>query len=278
MKREKRCTRKQRLAKGGGGEDDTVLSIVEKKAVESAAPVAGYAARKGLRLLGIGKRKPNLAAAALHEVNQAADSPDLTHSIEAAAKETATIAEKALHTFNAALSTDGMKTETKRALDNAAQYTEMALTSMDEPIDLALDKLNEAGSKAASSMAKGAVKVGSSVLSAIPGVGAVMALGNIADNVAHTAEQVTESVADAVDAVTEVVHTLREKQLQAQQTLQETQQSIQAFQKQSYSLPQQQHIQQQGGYMGSSKTHTCNRAKQRWLLRNKYRTRKVRFM
>lgn len=268
MGREKRVTTRKRLV---GGNQETVLSIVKDNIDTQAPPAASYAARKGLRLLGIGKRR-KLAASALHEINQAADSEELTSSVQAAARETAALAEKTLHTFNEALSTPGLKEETKRALDNLSEYTELALESMDQPIDDALDKLHDAGTKMASNVVQGAVKVGSSALSAIPGVGAVVALGKIANDVAHTAEKVTESVSDAVDAVADAVRTLRMKQREAQQTLENTQASMKAFQEQSYSLPEQQHIQQQGGY-----GRTQSRNKQRWLLRNKYRTRKVRF-
>ena len=121
------------------------------------------------------------------------------------AAETAEISEKLLENFNEKLSTPKMKEETKEALDNAAEYADIAVEAMDEPINKAVDQLNEAGTKALSGVVSGLIKVGTDALAAVPGAGAIIELGKMANDATAAAGDVVEATSDVTSTLSKVV-------------------------------------------------------------------------
>ena len=77
------------------------------------------------------------------------------------------------------------KKELSESIDNAADVAEITIKAMDKPIDAAIVKLNDAGTKAASGIGAGAIKVGTDMLGAIPGFGAIIDLGKIINACNH---------------------------------------------------------------------------------------------
>ena len=145
------------------------------------------------------------SAALIGNINDALESPEVGESLNEVAEETAEISEKLLENFNEKLSTPKMKEETKVALDNAAEYADIALEAMDEPINKAVDQLNEAGTKALSGAVSGAIKVGTDALAAIPGAGAIIELGKMANDATAAAGDVVEAASDATTTISKVV-------------------------------------------------------------------------
>jgi hypothetical protein len=91
------------------------------------------------------------------------------------------------------------------ALENAAQYAEIALVAMDQPINKALDKLHEAGIKAAASSVSGVIKVGTDAMAAVPGVGAIVELGKVVNDVSTAVGNVVGAASDATNTVSKLV-------------------------------------------------------------------------
>ena len=145
------------------------------------------------------------SAAVIGNINDVLESPEVGESLNEAAEETAEISEKLLENFNEKLSTPKMKEETKVALDNAAEYADIALEAMDEPINKAVDQLNEAGTKALSGVVSGLVKVGTDALAAVPGAGAIIELGKMANDATAAAGDVVEATSDATSTISKVV-------------------------------------------------------------------------
>ena len=145
------------------------------------------------------------SATVIGNINDVLESPEVGESLNEAAEETAEISEKLLENFNEKLSTPKMKEETKVALDNAAEYADIALEAMDEPINKAVDQLNEAGTKALSGAVSGAIKVGTDALAAIPGAGAIIELGKMANDATAAAGDVVEAASDATTTISKVV-------------------------------------------------------------------------
>lgn len=145
------------------------------------------------------------SAAVIGQINDVLESPKVENSISEAAEETAEIGEKLLENFNEKLSSPEFKEEAKEALDNAADYTNIVVEAMDEPVNNAVDQLNEAGTKAASGAVSGIIKVGTDALAAVPGAGAIIELGKIANDASKAVGDVVEAASDATSTVSKVV-------------------------------------------------------------------------
>ena len=145
------------------------------------------------------------SAAVLENINDVLESPKVGETLTEAATETAEIGEKLLETFNEKLSTPELKEETKIALDNVADYADIAVEALDEPINKAVDELNEAGTKAASGAISGLVKVGTDALAAVPGAGAVIEVGKIVNDASRAIGDVASAASEATSTVSKVV-------------------------------------------------------------------------
>jgi len=145
------------------------------------------------------------SAAVLENINDVLESPKVGETLSEAATETAEIGEKLLENFNEKLSTPELKEEAKIALDNAAQYTDIAVEAMDEPINKAIDQLNEAGTKAASGAVSGIVKVGTDAMAAVPGAGAIIEVGKIVNDASRAIGDVASAASEATSTISKVV-------------------------------------------------------------------------
>ena len=145
------------------------------------------------------------SAAVLENINDVLESPKVGETLTEAATETAEIGEKLLETFNEKLSTPELKEETKIALDNVADYADIAVEALDEPINKAVDELNEAGTKAASGAISGLVKVGTDALAAVPGAGAVIEVGKIVNDASRAVGDVASAASEATSTISKVV-------------------------------------------------------------------------
>jgi len=145
------------------------------------------------------------SAAVIGQVNDVLDSPKVEDSISDAAEETAEIGEKLLDNFNEKLSSPELKEETKEAIENVADYTKIAVKAMDEPLNEAVDELNEAGTKAVSGAAAGLIKVGTDSLAAVPYLGAFVEMGKIVNDASKAIGDVSTAASDATTTVSKLV-------------------------------------------------------------------------
>ena len=217
-----------------------IFNIIGDKLSQYTGKAVKYAEEKGLRLLGLQKinnqsetnndSTKNIdeignatssavksissdivnvfdkgSAAIVENINDVLESPQVGESLNEAASETAEIGEKLLSNFNEKLSTPEFKEEAKEALKNVSDYAEIVVDSMDEPINNAVDQLNEAGTKAAAGAISGLVKVGTDALAAVPGAGAVIELGKIANDATAAVGHVVEATSQATETVSKVV-------------------------------------------------------------------------
>jgi hypothetical protein len=145
------------------------------------------------------------SAAVIENINDVLQSPKVGESLNEAAEETAEIGEKLLENFNEKFDSPEFKEEAKLALDNAADYANIALEAMDEPINKAVDQLNEAGTKAASGAISGIVKVSTDALAAVPGAGAIIEIGKIANDASKAVGDVVSASSQAASTISKVV-------------------------------------------------------------------------
>ena len=141
-----------------------------------------------------------VSGALVSQVNEVLENPLLQQGVKEQLKKTTEI----IKDFNEEVSTPEAKEELKKAVGNLAVVTDIVLDKMDEPIDKAIDKIGESGQKIASAAVSGAIKVGTDAASAMPGVGALIEIPNIATQLANSASNITDSVTDITTTAKEV--------------------------------------------------------------------------
>jgi ABC-type transporter Mla subunit MlaD len=145
------------------------------------------------------------SSAVLDNINNMLATPAVSESLNEAAEQTVKVGEKLLGNFNETVSSPKMKEETKEALENISDYTSIVVDAIDEPLDKAIDSLNKSGTKAISGLGSGAVKVGTDMLAAVPGFGAIIELGKVANDASAAIGDVVEAASDATSTIAKVV-------------------------------------------------------------------------
>ena len=145
------------------------------------------------------------SAALIGQVNDVLESPKIENSISEAAEETAQISEKLLENVNEKLNNPILKKETEIVLDNVGDYAEIAVDALNKPLNKGIDELNEAGSHAMAGIASGAIKVGTDALAAVPGLGAVIEIGKIANDTSKAVGEVVEAGKDTATTISDIV-------------------------------------------------------------------------
>lgn len=257
-----------------------VFGIVGDKVSDVAKDVTDYAKTKALRLVGLepiqennetanepnneANTKPSqlsnelsagiskvsgdlvkvadqTSSAIIQNINDVLKTPEVNETVAEAGKETTEIAKKLLNTFNASANNPEFKRDFINATNNLADYATIVTESMDEPINQSIDMLHDAGVKAVSGLASGAVRVIGDAAGAVPYVGAVVDIGKAVNDGSKAIGSVIESGTEAVQAASLVVEKtsesikkklqmLEEKKKQAQQIMDRTNNSINQFQ------------------------------------------------
>ena len=208
--------------KGGGN-----WTIIGDKIKDYAGNIIGYVTNKGLRFFGL-QLKP---------INTDADNgktDDLTKSLDTGLEKTSELVSGELNglfnskRFNKSVSNnmesgvevmDGLnntlenpvfQNKTEKTIENVAKISDKVITAIDKPLDKAIDKISDSATKAASGATAGIVKVGTDAMAAVPGVGAIMELGKIANDVTTSVSSVTEAASDASKTISTMVKETKE--------------------------------------------------------------------
>jgi hypothetical protein len=154
------------------------------------------------------------SAALLENINEVLGSKQVNETIFEAANNTKQILEKELEIFNKPFSDPQFKELAKKSLDNVSEYADIAVDALNKPIDKVIDKLNESGEKAVSGVVSGSIKVGTDALAAVPGWGAIIELGKMANDTSKAVSSVVEAGSEAAstlsDAYIETSHNIKE--------------------------------------------------------------------
>ena len=256
-----------------------VFDIIGDKATDFAKDTGKFVADKTLRLLGLQRINENSvqqdnkiadaasglasnvqsigndvvkvfdkgSAAIIGNINDVLESPKVEKSVTEAAEETVKAGTKLLNIFNENLNNPEFKEQTKVALDNVADYADITVKALNEPLDKAIDEFSEAGNKAAAGVAAGLIKVGTDAMGAIPGYGAIIDVGKMINDSTRAASSVVESASDAAETASELflkttkgiekgMKELQEKKNEAMNIANRTSNSINQFQNPSLEL------------------------------------------
>jgi hypothetical protein len=228
------------------------------------------------------------SAALIGNINAVLESPKFEKSITEAAQETVEIGTKLFNKFNKKLNNPKFKAATEEALDNVADYAEITVKALDEPLDSAIDELNQAGNKAAAGIAAGVIKVGTDALGAVPGFGAVVDVGKMVNDGTKAASTVVEAGTEAAEtaselfiktnqAIKEGIKELEKKKKEASNIANRTSESINKFQTPSLDLSDKVNkVVTDKVNKVTSKVGGSIKSKKR-LLKRKAKTKRVRF-
>ncbi len=178
---------------------------------------------------------------AIDSVNNVLASDTVNNSVQEAAKTTAEISGKLAEKFNNAMNDPVIKEQLEEAIEHAGELTDVIIKSSEEPLKEAVKIGVEAGTDAFGAASAGIIKVGTDMMAAVPGVGAVIEIGKMLNDGSKAVSAVTEAsskaistASDAFSITTENVRKglreLEEKKKMAQQISNRTSRSINQFQ------------------------------------------------
>ena len=220
-KRKKKNKTKKQIGQNiinGGGPDWTIIG---NKIKDYAGDIIGYVTNKGLRFFGVqlkpiktdasGKPDPlsesidkgldKTSALVSGELNDVLNSKRFNKSIS----ENMESGEKIMDGLNETLENPVFQDKTNKTIENVAEISEKVINAIDKPLDKAIDKISDSATKAASGASAGIVKVGTDAMAAVPGVGAIVELGKIANDVSTSVSSVTEAASDASKTISTMV-------------------------------------------------------------------------
>ena len=145
------------------------------------------------------------SAALINNINDVLGSNMVNNSLKEASSDLGETSAKILHNFNQAVSTPEFKEETKVVLDNAAEIADIVIKSSEKPINDAIDVINKSAADASAGVASGAIKVATDVMAAVPGYGAIIEVGKMANDISAAAGDVVEATTTATEAVSKAV-------------------------------------------------------------------------
>lgn len=198
-----------------------VFNILGDKISSFASSAFKYIEEKGLRAAGLEKihdseteanpvedgvnKAAGVVSDAINNVNNVLKSPEVQETVTAAAQDLTETGTKLLNNFNQVASTPAFKKAVEIAADNASDYTKIVVDAMDEPVNKAMDQLNEAGTKATAGISAGIIKVGTDAMAAVPGAGAVVEVGKMLNDGSKAIGDVVEAASDASETLSKAV-------------------------------------------------------------------------
>jgi uncharacterized protein Yka (UPF0111/DUF47 family) len=221
--KKKNKTKKQRQNINGGGANWTIIG---DKIKDYAGNIIGYVTNKGLRFFGVqlkpvktdasGKPDPlsesldkgldKTSQLATGELNDLLNSKRFNNSVSKNMES----GEKVMDGLNETLENPVFQDKTNKTIENVAKISEKVIKAIDKPLDKAIDKISDSATKAASGATAGLVKVGTDAMAAVPGVGAIMELGKIANDVSNSVSSVTGAASDASKSISTMVKETKE--------------------------------------------------------------------
>jgi len=212
----------------GSEERVGVFDVIQEKTTDLASDAGKYIYDKGLLLLGaepikksnqlsqidnginkLASNATNLVSKStenvIEGVNSVLGSDMVKNKLNVLATNTKEITENLMNSFNEPFDNPNYKKKLTTTLKNAADIAEISLKALDKPIDTALEKINESATKATAGIASGAVKVGTDLMAAVPGFGAVIELGKVINDASKATASVAEAASETTEAVSDLI-------------------------------------------------------------------------
>lgn len=176
----------------------------------------------------------------LNDVNEVLASDEVNQSVQEAAKTTAQLSSKLAEYFNDAMNDPVVKEQLEEAIEHAGELGDVIVKSSEEPLKEAVKIGVEAGTDALGAASAGVIKVGTDMMAAVPGLGAVIEMGKILNDGSKAVSAVAEASSKAISAASDAfsitsenmkkgLKELEEQKKMAQQITNRTNRSINHF-------------------------------------------------
>lgn len=229
-RRFKKYKKNKTIKRGGASEDfqkeeiQGVIDMIGDKISGVASSAATFAEDSGLKLIGLERidkskedsTKPidnitsgvenvvdKTGAAIIENVNEVLGSNAVNETTSQAAQKTANIIKTTAEKFNEALDNPEVKAEVKESIEKAGEIGSVIVEASEKPIEKAVDVAANAVSKATGASLAGVIKVGTDMMAAVPGVGAVIEVGKMLNDGSKAASSVVEAGSEAVEAASD---------------------------------------------------------------------------
>jgi len=162
-------------------------------------------------VLGLGfQAAQNAAVSVIDKVNDTIKDNKNQETVIGAVARTAEIGkdiiEKSVDVVDKTLNSQKMRDKIEETSEIAAEVVNKVVDNLDEPLEKFADKIGEAGADATSGVTSGIIKVVTDGAAAVPGVGAAVELGKIANDATSSAASVVEAAKNSVNAFTELTN------------------------------------------------------------------------
>jgi hypothetical protein len=219
---------------------EKTLRLAGLEPIDEDEKKAGDEDGKNGEVTGSPSMLSTLSANAVHQINEFLLDPNVQRGLHETLQKTSVILKDLLRNINLALSDPQLKEETKVALEHVADYVGIFVKAMDGPLNDAIDTLNRSGTKALSGALAGLIKVLTDMAAAVPGFGAVIELGKMANDASAAAGDVVEATTNTTSAISQAVsdtsenfrqglEALHQKKREAAAIANRTQQSMRRF-------------------------------------------------
>jgi hypothetical protein len=149
-------------------------------------------------------------ALVLNQVNTVLAGSGVQTSIDAEAARATELVTDIFSRVAEKLSDPKLQEQARLAGDELAIYAKILVDAMREPLTELVGILSQAGLKATSAITVGIIKVVTDAMAAVPGVGAVIEVGKIANDVSRAVGDAVEAGSDATTAASKAVFDITE--------------------------------------------------------------------
>ena len=197
-----------------------VLKIGLTKALNALEPTVGsemsqpQEPEQDSRLKQAGRTAANILnkglALVLNQVNTVLAAPGVQTTVDAEAARATELVTDIFSRVAEKLKDPKLQEQARLAGDELAIYAKILVEAMREPLIELVGILSQAGLKATSAITVGIIKVFTDAMAAVPGVGAVMEVGKIANDVSRAVGDAAEAGSNATNAASKAVFDITE--------------------------------------------------------------------
>ena len=197
-----------------------VLKIGLTKALNTLEPTSGTEVSQAQepeqdsRLKQAGRTAANILnkglAMVLNQVNTVLAAPGVQTTVDVEAARATELVTDIFSRVAEKLRDPKLQEQARLAGDELAIYAKILVEAMREPLIELVGILSQAGLKATSAIIVGIVKVVTDAMAAVPGVGAVMEVGKIANDVSRAVGDAAEAGSNATTAASKAVFDITE--------------------------------------------------------------------
>lgn len=202
--RSKRCVRvvRRRTRRRQRGGREGVVDMIGDKVSSVASSVVASVGDVGLRMVGL--QRTGGDEEKVENEKEVGLSSGVVSYVEDASSILSAAAKLLVKSVNDSMDDPKFKMEVERSLSHVGDVANVFIESGREPFNKAVDAVAEALPKITGAAVSGAIRVGTDAAAAIPGVGAVIEIGKIANDTSKAVSAMVEAGTEATETLSDV--------------------------------------------------------------------------